>query len=53
MSRGKGLLDLELDRIRKLIEKCSNFQGFLMLNSIGGGTGSGLGSLLLENISDD
>lgn len=29
------------------------FQGFLVFNAVGGGTGSGLGSLLLERLSVD
>jgi len=45
--------DLVLDRIRKLADNCSGLQGFLVYNSVGGGTGSGLGSLLLERLSVD
>ena len=29
----------------------TNFQGFLIFHSFGGGTGSGFGSLLLERLS--
>jgi tubulin alpha len=42
-----------LDRIRKLADQCTGLQGFLVFNSVGGGTGSGLGSLLLERLSVD
>jgi len=42
-----------LDRVRKLADNCSGLQGFLFFNSVGGGTGSGLGSLLLERLSVD
>lgn len=42
-----------MERIRKLADNCSSVQGFIVLNSIGGGTGSGLGSLLLEKLSID
>jgi tubulin alpha len=42
-----------LDKIRKLADNCSGLQGFMMFNSIGGGTGAGLGSLLLERLSVD
>eukprot|EP00349_Pseudokeronopsis_sp_Brazil_P010086 CAMPEP_0202977852 /NCGR_PEP_ID=MMETSP1396-20130829/84484_1 /ASSEMBLY_ACC=CAM_ASM_000872 /TAXON_ID= /ORGANISM="Pseudokeronopsis sp., Strain Brazil" /LENGTH=448 /DNA_ID=CAMNT_0049716667 /DNA_START=1490 /DNA_END=2836 /DNA_ORIENTATION=- len=45
---GKEIVDLCLDRIRKLADQCTGLQGFLVFNSVGGGTGSGLGSLLLE-----
>jgi tubulin alpha len=34
----------------KLDDKCTGLQGFLVFNAIGGGTGSGLGSLLVERL---
>jgi len=42
-----------LDRVRKLADQCTGLQGFLIFNAVGGGTGSGLGSLLLERLSVD
>ena len=50
---GKEKVDLCLDKIRKLAEDCTDLQGFLIYNSVGGGTGSGLGSLLLERLSEE
>ncbi|KAF6142158.1 hypothetical protein GIB67_037076 [Kingdonia uniflora] len=50
---GKEIVDLGLDRIRKLADNCTSLQGFLVFNAVGGGTGSGLGSLLLERLSVD
>ena len=50
---GKEIIKISLDRINHLLEYCDNPQGFLIFNSIGGGTGSGLGSLLLEELSDN
>lgn len=50
---GKEIVDLALDRIRKLADNCTGLQGFLVFNAVGGGTGSGLGSLLLERLSVD
>eukprot|EP00472_Partenskyella_glossopodia_P014970 CAMPEP_0197515100 /NCGR_PEP_ID=MMETSP1318-20131121/330_1 /TAXON_ID=552666 /ORGANISM="Partenskyella glossopodia, Strain RCC365" /LENGTH=452 /DNA_ID=CAMNT_0043063377 /DNA_START=75 /DNA_END=1433 /DNA_ORIENTATION=+ len=50
---GKEIVDLALDRIRKLADACTGLQGFLVFNAVGGGTGSGLGSLLLERLSVD
>jgi tubulin alpha len=50
---GKEIVDLSLDRIRKLADNCSGLQGFLVFNAVGGGTGSGLGSLLLERLSEE
>lgn len=46
-------MDLCLDRIRKLADNCTGLQGFLVFHAVGGGTGSGLGSLLLERLSVD
>jgi len=50
---GKELLDQTLDKIRKLTDQCNSLQGFLVFHSVGGGTGSGFGSLLLERLSVD
>ena len=50
---GRELLDDVLDRIRKISDQCDGLQGFLFTHSLGGGTGSGLGSLLLEQLSID
>jgi len=50
---GKELVDLALDRIRRLADGCTGLQGFLIFHSVGGGTGSGFGSLLLERLSVD
>ena len=50
---GREIVDLCLDRVRKLADNCTGLQGFLVFNAVGGGTGSGLGSLLLERLSVD
>jgi len=50
---GKEMVEPVLDRIRKLADQCSGLQGFLVFHSVGGGTGSGFGSLLLERLSVD
>mmetsp|Transcript_13799 Transcript_13799/g.19155 ORF Transcript_13799/g.19155 Transcript_13799/m.19155 type:complete len:451 (-) Transcript_13799:74-1426(-) len=50
---GKELVDVTLERIRKLSEVCTGLQGFMVFHSVGGGTGSGFGSLLLERLSVD
>jgi len=50
---GKELVDVTLDRIRKLTDACTGLQGFLVFHSVGGGTGSGFGALLLERLSMD
>ncbi|CAH1224823.1 TUBA1A [Branchiostoma lanceolatum] len=50
---GKEIVDLVLDRIRKLADQCTGLQGFLIFHSFGGGTGSGFAALLMERLSVD
>ena len=50
---GKEIVDLVLDRIRKLADNCTGLQGFMVYNAVGGGTGSGLACLMLERLSVD
>lgn len=42
-----------MDRIRQLTDDCDSLYDFLIINSAGGGTGSGFGSLLLERLSEE
>ena len=41
-----------LDIITREAEDCDNFEGFMLTHSIAGGTGSGMGSYLLEHLKD-
>lgn len=41
-----------LDAIRKEVEVCDSLHAFQFVHSIAGGTGSGLGSLLISNLKD-
>ncbi|PVD24169.1 hypothetical protein C0Q70_14639 [Pomacea canaliculata] len=50
---GKEIVDLVLDRIRKMADQCTGLQGFLVFHSFGGRTGSGFSSLLMERLSVD
>merc|ERR1719411_1152931 len=50
---GKEILDQVNDRLRKLVDNSQNVQGFIINHSVGGGTGSGLGCLILERIAVD
>ncbi|XP_037627967.1 tubulin alpha chain-like [Sebastes umbrosus] len=52
-SVGREIIDLVLDRIRKLSDQCTGLQGFLVFRGFGGGTGSGFTSLLMERLSVD
>eukprot|EP01068_Selenidium_serpulae_P014562 Selendium_serpulae@DN6110_c0_g1_i2.p2 len=50
---GREIASLCMERIRKCVEACSGLQGFMFFNAVGGGTGSGLGCLLLERMTVD
>ena len=43
---GQDLLERVLDLVRKVVERCDRFSGFIMLHSIAGGTGSGMNNVL-------
>ncbi|XP_044733154.1 tubulin beta chain-like [Chrysoperla carnea] len=52
-TEGAELNDTVLDIIRREAENCDFIQGIQMAHSIGGGTGSGMGALLLANIKQE
>jgi tubulin beta len=52
-TEGAELIDEVVDVIRKETESCDCPQGFQICHSLGGGTGSGLGTLLLLKIRDN
>ncbi|VVD02438.1 unnamed protein product, partial [Leptidea sinapis] len=52
-TEGQDLLESILDVVRKEAEGCDCMQGFQVIHSLGGGTGSGLGTLLLNNLREE
>uniref|UniRef100_A0A915DUP5 Tubulin alpha chain n=1 Tax=Ditylenchus dipsaci TaxID=166011 RepID=A0A915DUP5_9BILA len=48
---GKEIIEVCMDRIRRMTESCSGLQGFMLFHSFGGGTGSGFSALLMERLS--
>jgi tubulin alpha len=48
---GKEMMDVITDRIRKMVDNSENVQGFIVNHSVGGGTGSGTGMLILERLA--
>merc|ERR1711964_807538 len=50
---GKENIDAASELIRKLTDNSENVQGFIVNHAVGGGTGSGLGGLVLERLSVD
>ena len=53
VTEGAELVDEAVDVIRKEMESCDCPQGFQLTHSLGGGTGSALGSLLLLKFRDN
>ncbi|KAJ1958289.1 Tubulin beta-1 chain [Dispira parvispora] len=52
-TEGAELVDSIMDVVRKEVEGCDSLQGFQVAHSLGGGTGSGLGSLLIQKIREE
>ena len=52
-TEGAELVDSVLDVVRKESESCDCLQGFQMTHSLGGGTGSGMGTLLISKIREE
>ncbi|KAJ6468311.1 beta-tubulin 2 [Mycena sanguinolenta] len=52
-TEGAELIDSIFDVLRKQAEACDVLQGFQIIHSIGGGTGSGLGCLLLSKMREE
>ena len=50
---GAELVDSVLDVVRKEAESCDCLQGFQLTHSLGGGTGSGMGTLLISKIREE
>jgi len=51
-TEGAELVEQVLQNVRQEIETCDAPQGFQLFHSLGGGTGSGMGTLLLLKIRD-
>ncbi|KAK4351322.1 hypothetical protein RND71_030635 [Anisodus tanguticus] len=52
-TEGAELIDSVLDVVRKEAENCDCLQGFKVCHSLGGGTGSGMGTLLISKIREE
>ena len=52
-TEGAELVDQALDVLRREAESCDCLQGFQLTHSLGGGTGSGMGTLLLSKIKEE
>jgi tubulin beta len=52
-TEGAELVDSVLDVVRKEAENCDCLQGFQITHSLGGGTGAGMGTLLISRIREE
>merc|ERR1712241_162892 len=52
-TEGAELVDSVLDVVRKEAEGCDCLQGFQLTHSLGGGTGSGMGTLLISKMGEE
>lgn len=52
-TEGAELVDSVLDVVRKEAEGCDCLQGFQLTHSLGGGTGSGMGTLMISKIREE
>ena len=50
---GKEYLPKVIEKVERITENCEEFEGFILMNSFGGGTGSGFTPLLLENLKEE
>ncbi|KAG4302836.1 hypothetical protein PCK1_000779 [Pneumocystis canis] len=52
-TEGAELVDAVLDVVRREAEACDCLQGFQITHSLGGGTGAGMGTLLISKIREE
>ncbi|XP_078579162.1 tubulin delta chain-like isoform X1 [Branchiostoma floridae x Branchiostoma japonicum] len=51
-SEGCMLLGQTVEAVRREVEQCDCFSGMVVMHSLSGGTGSGLGAHVIENLKD-
>jgi len=52
-TEGAELIDAVMDAARREAENCDTLQGFQVTQSLGGGTGSGMGTLLISKLREE
>ena len=52
LGEGRAILPEVMSRVENEIEKTDNVGGIIVIHALGGGTGSGLGSLIIESIKE-
>ncbi|XP_071378897.1 tubulin beta-1 chain isoform X6 [Centroberyx affinis] len=52
-TEGAEMVEQVIDRVRNESESCDCLQGFQFVHSLGGGTGSGMGTLIINKIREE
>jgi tubulin beta len=52
-TEGMELLSNTMECVQNEVAGCQNLQGFILIHSLGGGTGSGMGSLLVSTLREE
>jgi len=50
---GNNYTNIIIEKLQKMMEDCDSPQCFMLMHSIGGGTGSGLGSFIVKTLADE
>lgn len=50
---GSQYTKIIIEKLQKMMEECDSPQCFMLMHSIGGGTGSGLGSFIVKTLADE
>lgn len=53
LTLGRYMMPIIVEKIRMIAETCDSIDGFFVLNSFGGGTGSGVGAYLAEKLAHE
>ncbi|CAI8024664.1 Tubulin beta-2 chain [Geodia barretti] len=52
-TEGAEMIEVVMERVRMEAEGCDSLQGFQLTHSLGGGTGSGMGTLLISKLREE
>lgn len=53
LGEGRDIIDQVMEQVKKEVEKTESLQGFIVTHAVGGGSGGGLTSLILEKLKEE
>jgi len=53
LGEGRDIIDNIMEQVRKEVAKAESLQGFIMTHAVGGGSGGGLGALIMERLKEE